>query len=58
VDADLSVVGDYPLESARHTVEASLARLGIADPVVRIRLVESIPRLSGSLKLKRFVPMD
>jgi len=58
VDVDLSIVGEYPLEEVRRTVEASLARLGIADPEVMVRVVDAIPRLPGSLKLKRFVPMQ
>lgn len=57
-DVDVSIVGDFPLEPARRKIVTSLERLGLASPQVSIRVVDAIPRLPGSGKLKRFVPLE
>ncbi len=56
--AEVLVLAGGPLDGDRigKEIDAELARLGIADPEVRVRVVDRLER-QGSGKLKRFVPL-
>lgn len=55
--ADIVVVGTPDTEKLAAALTAALRRHGMAQPVVRIRLTDSLNRHQASGKLRRFIPL-
>ncbi|PJE23412.1 MAG: AMP-dependent synthetase [Mycobacterium sp.] len=55
--ADILVVGAPDTETLTAAMVAALRRYGLAQPVIRIRLTDSLNRHQASGKLRRFIPL-
>lgn len=55
--ADIVVVGAPDTERLTAALVAALRRYGLARPVIRIRLTDSLNRHQASGKLRRFIPL-
>lgn len=55
--ADILTVGDPDIGQVTAAVVAALRVQGLADATIRIQVVDRLQRLSGSGKLRRFVPL-
>lgn len=55
--ADIMVVGAPEIETLIAALAAALRRYGLAQPVIRIRLTDSLTRHQASGKLRRFIPL-
>jgi phenylacetate-coenzyme A ligase PaaK-like adenylate-forming protein len=57
--ADINILANGPIDADRLTklVEANLSHAGVADPVVRVREVNSIARHGDGQKLPRMIPL-
>lgn len=49
--------GELPLGPVREKLVAGLRRVGLAEPAIDIRTVETMERLPGSAKVRRFIPL-
>jgi phenylacetate-coenzyme A ligase PaaK-like adenylate-forming protein len=55
--ADVLVVAHAGVEDLAPALDSAMQRFGVAQPVVRIRAVETLGRTESSGKLRRFVPL-
>lgn len=55
--ADIVVVGDPDVEALTTALVDALRRHGLPEPVIRIRVADSLQRNQASGKLRRFVPL-
>ena len=56
--ADILVVGNPDPAGVTAALSGALARYGVADPKIRVRIVARLPRHESSGKLRRFVPLN
>lgn len=58
--ADVRIIAstDIDAHSIRRDLEERLARLGLADPEVRVQRVTELPRRGAASKLSRFLPLE
>jgi len=58
MDLDIATCGAADLGQLRERLESVLRDAGISSPAVQVTEVPAVPRIEGSAKLRRFVPME
>jgi phenylacetate-coenzyme A ligase PaaK-like adenylate-forming protein len=53
----VQLAGAMPLEPVREKLVEGLRRVGLSDPVIDIETVDTMERLPGSGKVRRFIPL-
>jgi phenylacetate-coenzyme A ligase PaaK-like adenylate-forming protein len=58
IEADIIAAGSASPEALRRRLAEALARGGLSQPDVTVRIAADLPRCAGSGKLRRFVPLS
>jgi phenylacetate-coenzyme A ligase PaaK-like adenylate-forming protein len=58
IEADIIAAGSASPEALRRRLAEALARGGLSQPDVTVRVTADLPRCAGSGKLRRFVPLS
>jgi phenylacetate-coenzyme A ligase PaaK-like adenylate-forming protein len=58
IEADIIAAGSASPEALRRRLADALARGGLSQPDVTVRIAADLPRCAGSGKLRRFVPLS